>query len=270
MPNSFESDRAKEVLKRIEKTPELSKPFDDFNLIEKYQDEVHLLLSPFFPSLTTTNEIKAAGIPFKPMLFNLTKRFANILEGSQSDVLIPESSSDLIYIFSCITILNGYYKANVSLSPNLFFNIRDRQTQIVRRYRAFVNADFTEIIPGPDVQLLSEKEIYELTNNFGNTELWKKKIPPKSFSFEGFSLLTLFDVTRDESVSALKFDLIKKDSLTEPGIIEQIQENLGAMLNIPGLRTGFISYNKEREMLQSIGFENKRDKVRSLFVFYKK
>ncbi|MGZ4049255.1 MAG: GAF domain-containing protein [Bacteroidia bacterium] len=256
LSDPFESNKAKEVLKRVEKTPELFNPFDDFNLIEKYQEEIHLLLSPFFPSLTTTNEIKAAGVPFRPMLFNLTKRFDNILNGAQGDVLIPESSSDLIYIFSCITILNSYYKANVSLSPNLFFNIRDKQTAIVRRYRAFINADFTEIIPGPDVQLLSEKEIYELTGNFGNTELWKKKIPPNSFNFEGFTILTLFDVTRDESVSALKFDLIKKDSLSRPDIVAQIQNNLGAMLNIPRLKIGFISYNKDRELLQSIGFGN--------------
>lgn len=254
LPDSLESNRAKEVLKRIEKTPELSKPFDNFNWIEKYQEEIHLLLSPFFPSLTTTNEIKAAGIPFRPMLFNLTKRFADILDGGKDDILIPESNADLIYMFSCITILNGYYKANVSLSPNLFFNIRDQQTEIVRRYRAFINVDFTEILPGKDVQPLTEKEIYELTNNFGNTALWKKKIPPDSFKFEGFTILTLFDVTHDESVSALKFDLIKKDALTTPGIVEQIQVNLSAMLNIPRLRTGFISYNKERQLLQSIGF----------------
>ena len=66
--------------------------------------------------------------------------------------------------------------------------------------------------------------------------------------------MTLFDVTRDESVSALKYDLIKKDSLTNPGIVKQIQENLGAMLNIPRLKTGFISFDKGRELLQSIGF----------------
>ncbi|MEP6513550.1 MAG: hypothetical protein ABJA79_06760, partial [Parafilimonas sp.] len=222
---------AKEVLKRIEKTPELSKPFDDFDRIEKYQEEIHLLLSPFFPSLTTTNEIKAAGIPFRPMLFNLTKRFADILDGAQGDVLIPEANADLIYMFSCILILNAYYKANVSLSPNLFFNIRDKQTAIVRRYRAFINADFNDILPGKDVKPLTEKEIYELTNNFGNVELWKKKIPPNSFKLEGFTILTLFDVTREESISALKFDLIKKDALTRPYIVEQIQENLGAILN---------------------------------------
>ncbi len=255
-PRAFESGRAKEILKRIEKIPELSGPFDDFNLIEKYKEEIQLLLSPFFPSLTSTNEIKAAGIPFKPMVFNLTKRFASTLDSSQGDFIIPENDPDLIYMFSCITVLNGYYKANVSLVPNLFFNIRNKQTGIIHRYRAFINVDFTEIIPGPDVRPLSEKEIYELTNNFGNTALWKKKIPPGSFSFEGFTILTLFDVTRDESVSALKFDLIKKDSLTEPANILQIQENLGAMLHIPGLRTGFVSFNKDREMLQSIGFGN--------------
>jgi hypothetical protein len=253
-PATFESGRAQEVLRRVEKTPELLKPFDDFTLVEKYQEEIQLLLSPFFPSLTTTNEIKAAGIPFRPMLFNLTQRFETILDSAQGDVLIPESNADLIYTFSCIAILNGYYKANVSLSPNLFFNIRDRVTGITRRYRAFMNVDFTELHPGKDVKRLTEKDIYELTNNFGNIELWKKKIPPGSFEFEGFSILTLFDVTRDESVSALKYDLIKKDSLTRPEIVQQIQEDLGAMLNIPGLKTGFISYNQERKLLQSIGF----------------
>ena len=254
LPDAFQSARAKEVLKRIEKVPELSKPFEDFSLVEKYQEEIGLLLSPFFPSLTTTNEIKAAGIPFRPLVFNLTKRFANILEGAEGEILIPESNADLIYMFSCITVLNGYYKANVSLAPNLFFSIRDKQSGIIRRYRAFINVDFTEIVPGKDAQPLTEKDIYELANNFGNTELWKKKIPPGSFKFEGFTILTLFDLTREESISALKFDLIKKDSLTRPDIVEQIQENLGAMLNIPKLRTGFISYNKERQLLQSVGF----------------
>lgn len=253
LSDSLESDRAKEVLKRIAKIPALAKSFDDFNQIEKYQDEICLLLSPFFPSLTTTNEIKAAGIPFRPMLFNLTKRFTDILNGSQGDILIPESDAGMIYMFSCITVLTGYYKADISLSPNLFFNIRDKKTNILRRYRAFINVDFTEVLPGKNVQLLTEKDIYELTNNFGDIDLWKKKIPPNSFIIEGFTILTLFDVTRDESVSALKYDLIKKDALTRPDIVAQIQENLSAMLNISGLRTGFISFNKERQLLQSFG-----------------
>src|SRR5438093_12999908 len=58
--DSLELFRAREVLKRLEKAPELRTSFDHPDLIEKYQQEVQLMLSPFFPSLTTTNETKAA------------------------------------------------------------------------------------------------------------------------------------------------------------------------------------------------------------------
>ena len=253
MPDPFMANSARDVLKQIEKVPDISGTFGDFNKIEKHKKEINLLLSPLFPSLTTNNEIKAAGMPFKPILFNLTRRFANLIEQSDSKSLIPEANADLIYKICCINILNKYYHANVSLSPNLFFSIRDRETAIVHRYRAFVNADFTEISHGTGLKPLTEKEIHQLTNNFDNIELWKKKIPPDSYTIEGFTIMTLFDVTHDESISALKFDLIKKDALTTPEIILQIEENLGAMLNISALRVGFISYNKDTKMLQSVG-----------------
>lgn len=249
LADSFQSTRAKEVLKRIEKVPQLFKSFDDASKIEKYCEEINLLLSPFFPSISTTNEIKAAGLPFRLTLFNLTKRFANLLEGVQSENLVPENNADIIYMFSSITILNAYYNANISISPNLFFNIRNKKTSIIHKFRAFINSDFIEILPLKKAKPLTNKDIYELTNNFGNTQLWKKKIPPGSFRLEGFTIMTLFDVTHDESISALKFDLLKKDALTRPDIVEQIQENLSAMLNIPRLKTGFISYNKKRELL---------------------
>lgn len=254
LADPFQSGRAREVLKRIEKIPQLSQSFDDISRIEEFCEEINLLLSPFFPSITTTNEIKAAGLPFRLTLFNLTKRFANLLEGVRTENLVPESNADFIYMFSSIGILNAFYNTNISISPNLFFDIRDKKTSIIHKFRAFINSDFIEILPLKKVKPLSDKDIYELTNNFGNTQLWMKKIPPESFRLEGFTIMTLFDVTHDESISALKFDLLKKDALTRPDIVEQIQENLSAMLNIPRLKTGFISYNKERKLLQSVGF----------------
>jgi hypothetical protein len=60
-------------------------------------------------------------------------------------------------------------------------------------------------------------------------------------------------VTREDSVSALKYDLLKKDALVMPDIVERIRTNLSALLNTPNLKTGFISWNKERNLLQAIG-----------------
>jgi len=274
LPSSIEADRAKEVLKAIEKAPELLGAFDNIELIEKYEPEIRLLLSPFFPSLTTTNEIKAAGMPFTPLFFNLTKRFSSILDAAEGNINVPMGNVDMMYTMGSIAVLNAFYNTTISLVPNLFFDILDKKTGIIRRYRAFINADFAEIAPVDEVPPLSEKDIRELKNNFGNIALWKKKLKPNSFSFEGFTIVTLFDVTRDESVSALKFDLLKKDALTAPGIVEQIEKDLSSLLNIPDLKTGFISYDKERQLLQSINFgsgnsivlsDRKKEKIDNAF-----
>ena len=58
-PASFESDRATEVFRRIAKNPALTEPFTDTASIETHKEDIQLLLSPFFPSLTTTNETRA-------------------------------------------------------------------------------------------------------------------------------------------------------------------------------------------------------------------
>ena len=254
LANPFESARAREVLKRIEKTPQLRESFDSIEWIEKYQQEIQLLLSPFFPSLTSSNEIKAAGIPFKLLFFNLTKRFTAVVDAAESDIHLPVRNPELMYMFGCIAILNAYYGANINHSPILHFDIRNKKTGILRRYRAFFNTDFAEIVPLQQIESLTEKDIRELTCNFSDITLWKKKIPPESYSLEGFSIVTLFDVTREESVSALKFDLLKKDALLMPDIVDRIRINLCAMLNIPNVKPGFISYEKERGLLQAVGY----------------
>lgn len=252
-PNSFEADRAAEVFKRLEKSPALTKTFCDLSVIEKHQEDIQLLLSPFFPSLTTTNETRAACMPYQNFFFNTTERFANILDAADGEIGVPYSNSDFMYVFGCIPILNAMYGAGINYARNFYFDIPDKKTGIMRRYRAFFNGDFTEIKPLKKIEI-SETEIRELINNFDNTDLWKKKIPPQSFVFEGITIVTLFEVTREESVSALKFDLLKKDALVMPDIVERIRTNLGALLNTTQIKAGFISWNKERNLLQSLGY----------------
>jgi hypothetical protein len=254
LPESFEASRAKDVLKRIEKIQEPEPGLDTIEWLEKNQEEIQLMLSPFFPSLSTTNETRAAGLPFQSLFFNLTKRFADLLESAEGDIQVPVRNPELTYMFGCIAILNTFYRANISLPLNLYFDIRDKKSGILHRYRVFINGDFAEILPLHKIEPLTENDIQELINNLNDAALWKKKIPPGSFSFEGFTIVTLFDVTREESVSSLKFDLLKKDALLIPEIVDRIGANLCAMLNIPDLKTGFVSYNKETGLLQSPGY----------------
>lgn len=252
-PGGYEDDRAAEVFKKLELNPILKNAFTDVSILENHQEDVQLLLSPFFPSLTTTNETRAACMPYQDYFFNTTERFAKILEDADGNIDIPKNSKDSLYVYACIPILNIIYNAGINFARNFYFDIPDKKTGIMKRYRAFFNGDFADIKPLNKIEL-SPKDIRELINNFDNVALWKEKIPPQSFLYEGITIITLFDVTREEAVSALKYDLLKKDALVMPDIVERIRINLSALLNVPMLKTGFISWNKERNLLQSIGY----------------
>jgi hypothetical protein len=245
---------AREVLAKLNRIPKLREPFDDARWLEPHAEQVQLLLAPLFPSLTSTNEIKAVYLLYQPFLFNATKRFTNILDAAEDDLQPRLYDRHFRYIHGCVFILNAVYKANLNYARNVYLDIPNKKTGIMRRYRALFNADFCELRPFEHFAGITEQDIREMVDNFGDVELWKKKIPPESFVLEGFAIGNLFDVTKEESVSALKLDLLKKDALLMPDIVERIRVNLCAMLDIPKLKIGFAAYNKEREMLSSLGY----------------
>lgn len=247
---------AKTLLARLAATPELREPFKDLKIVETHEKEVRLLLDPLFPKMLGSNEIKAACMPFSPYLFNMTPRFQRIIKNAGGDHKIRMQNAEIEkqYIFACVFVLNYLYGAQINYKEPTYFDIPDEKTGITRHYRAFFNADFSSFTVKDTFQPLTAEEIQELTDNFDNYQLWKEKIPPGSFDFEGFALVNLFDVTIEEAVSKLKEDLLKKDALYTPDIVERIRLNLCSMLNIDGLKLGFVAFDQERDMVKSLGY----------------
>ena len=116
-----------------------------------------------------------------------------------------------------------------------------------------MNADFSFFTPPKGFKPLSKAEIKVLVDNFDNIALWKERIPPNSFSYEGFAVIKLFDVTKEEAISALKVDLLKKDALQLPDTVEKIRIRLSSLLSIDNLKLGFAAYDKEKDTLKSLG-----------------
>ena len=248
---------AKALLDRIEKkAPALFRSFDDYQIIADHEQEIKALLSPLFPTLTTHNAIEAVFIPFVHLFFNVTKRLCAILDaaGENCQLSMRNEDNSADYINACIFILNFKYNAQINNKKAIYLDITNQETGILRHYRAFINADFSSFIPNDSFQPLTKEEIKELIDNFDNIELWKEKIPPNSFTYEGFSIVKLFDVTEDEAISALKVDLLKKDALQSEKAVEDIRHHLSSFLGIDGLKLGFAAYDKEKDTIKSLGY----------------
>lgn len=241
-----EQIHAKSILDAVAHLPVLRNPIGDINEIEKYRTEIEMLLSAMFPELLTNNEIKAASLPFFPVLFNMSKRLQSIIRKAGPDFNMQLKGFDLdeLYMLGCSFLIGSLYKVNVNFKRPLYFDIPDKETGVVRHYRAFINGDFGAIKPKENAKLLSPEDIQLLVDNSRDLELWKKLIPPGTYEYEGISLITLFDQTDDEALSELKQLLLENNALQNEDTLNKLQVQLSQYLGVDKVELGFESFDE--------------------------
>ena len=204
-------------MKRYNAFPILREGFEDLNNLETYGKEKRELLDILFPNLLETNEIKAGSIPFEFTSFKLTKRFKSILENAPTDYKLKLRNYDHsnIFIMSCTFILMFHYDIKLDFKRPFYFDIPDKRTGFTKNYRTLFNGDFFKVTPLPNAPKLTEDDIKSLLDNFDNIDLWMEKFPPESYEFKGFGIMTLVDMTMDQTISNIKENLLNtgKDTI---------------------------------------------------------
>ena len=250
MESSISRKYMEEMLSYISDYPELSEGFDDLELLATYREPIKILLDDLFPNILTNNEIKAASIPFHDILFNKSRRLKQILKDAGKDFQLSYRNTDdeIIYIFSCIQILQSCYGYNVDLSRPLYYDIPD-ENGIQKHYRVAMNADFVEIIKKDNAPEITQQDVDKLLQNVDDLELWKEKFPPSSYLFKGFTIVNLTDVTIDDAISELKTTLLFEE-VNETEELQKLQDIFRSIYKISDLRVGFTVYNRRDKVFE--------------------
>ncbi len=233
---------SKKMVTEIEKVPELINGFSDFSLLEKHAKIVSILLDTLFPEILSTNEIKAATIPFYFKSFKFTQRFKDIIEnaGDDFELTVRNFEDDKMYIFACTLILNTIYNYPVDLKRPFYFDIPDKKLEVTKHYRVAFNGDFMEIVPTKNAPKLNDNDIKMLLDNFDDIEIWREKFPPNSYIFKGFGIMNLFDVSYDEAITSIRTNLLRRD---DGSITESLRENLREFYSIKDLKAGYSLFD---------------------------
>tara|TARA_R110002072_G_scaffold1380_5_gene11621 strand:- start:10265 stop:12649 length:2385 start_codon:yes stop_codon:yes gene_type:complete len=235
-----------DLVKEFKNYPDLINGFSDFSLLEKYENQIDLLLEPLFPQPLLLNEIKSVSIPFSFTSFKFTDRFSNIIDnaGENYELNIRNYEEDSMYIMACTFILGYVHGYNIDLKRPFYFDIPDVTTKIKKHYRAAFNGDFLEIFPTENAPEITENDYRELLDNFDNIDIWKEKFPPNSYILKGFGIMNLFDVTTDETISSIRKNLLKSGD----NVVEELQENLREFYNINDLMLGFSLFKTDDDI----------------------
>lgn len=249
----FIVNKAKRVLQAQALHPELREGITDVSLLEKYEDEIGIILEDSFSEVLTSNEIKTASVPFHDLIFNSTKRFKRIIKTAGDDfkLKIINMPEDDRYIIACTVILNFCYGYDLNFKRPFYYEIPDANG-VMRYYKILYNADFTEIVPTDKAKKISQEDIDELLDNFDNIDIWKEKFPPFSYVFKGFVISNIFDVTDDQSISNIKSNLISEGKHKNKGFMEDFHAIFSSLLNIKDLKVGFSIFNKENNSFEQV------------------
>jgi hypothetical protein len=260
----FLAEKATYILKTASAIPVLREGFSDFSLIEKYKNQIALILQDAFAEVLTANEIKAATIPFENLFFNTSKRFNTIIKnaGENFQLQIRNMPDNDLYVLACSVILKGYYGVDLDFKRPLFFDIPDKKG-LIRHYRILYNADYTEFIPTENAVDITQEDIELLMDSFDDLELWKEKFPPQSWICKGFVISNMFDVTIDNSISELKSNLLSLNT-NKSNFSDSLESIFQSIYDSKNIMVGFSAYDE-----YSNKFEHSPKKEINSFLLYK-
>ncbi|HET8810449.1 MAG TPA: GAF domain-containing protein [Flavobacteriaceae bacterium] len=251
--SSIGKEYLENILKYVRSFPKLETGMESMEELKKHQDAIKILLDDLFPDILTKNEIKAASVPFHNFIFNTTDRFSNILRNAGKDfkLQIRNLDQEMRYVYACVLILNDYYGYKIDFSRPLIYDIPD-ENGILKHYRLAMNADFIEIEPTKKAVEITQDDVDALLQDPDNIELWKEKFPPKSWIFNGFTILNLTDVTMDDGISDLKTALLNRNA-QEDSSLNNLAEIFQSIYKIPDLRVGFTIFNQNKVRFRKMG-----------------
>lgn len=238
------------VLESISKAPELREPIEDFSVLEKNRELVNFLMSAVIPQAQSEEDLVTATIPFEFKSFFATKAFQKTIDfeklGEKAKVNVPGNKMVVSKtIHACMLILHHFYNVDISFDKPKLFTITNPETGLDKIYKIEIGRQFFNIIAKNPVKPIDPKIIKFLTEKIHDVDLWLQYIKPEDFEFNGFMIFKMFDVTEQEMISSIKFDLLEKNAVTKKESFAKIQHKLRSIFNMPDIRLGlaFFDFN---------------------------
>ncbi|PRY16505.1 hypothetical protein CLV24_101351 [Pontibacter ummariensis] len=230
----------------LRRTPALMGSIQDLALLKEYAETVDILMEDIFPNALWENDLRAASVPFHFQSFYATPKLEELqlLEGGNYTEKLNLDLKTLLFrqtLSAYTIILDKFYNANFFIDEPFIFTIKDKLTGLPRHYKLDIDLKFMEVQAKTKIKELKPQEINFLINRYNDLDLWMLKLPPDNFEFTGFAIYDFTEVTNEETISSLRYDLLDKDTVSTREGFLGLQQKLQVLFGLPGIQLGFAS-----------------------------
>lgn len=252
---------AERLLAEVARVPEWRESITDTSILDKEPALLDALMTAVFPPASWESDLTGAFVPFSFDAFYTTPMFKKKFLHGDGDFVNHITMESVLFdigklIHAYLVILKRFYDIEVSFEYPLIASSYDTTLEIERYYRLRLDPRFVEVVAKEPVQPLSEKDRARVLAHLNDVELLKEIIPTDNFEFRGFIIINAVDVTDQELLSAVKNDLIERESLMTADRFGVLEKKIQSLLRQKEVRLGIAALPPENLRLghgRSIG-----------------
>ena len=249
---------ARLVAEQVAEAPDLKGSITDRLVLDRHEDLVDLLMSAEFPPALWDQAYGAAMIPFALRGFYATPPMRRDLmheDGRlKGRINVNEALvTQLRCAYAYVLVLQRLYGLHIDLDYPLILSVIEPDTGLERHFRMLFDWQFVDVeARGPLPALPAELREHPQAMLLDGAYL-QRVLPAEHFVLRGVTFLKAIEVTDQEVLSALKRDLIDRESIVSQTRFAELQNRLRTLFRRPELRLGVAAVDGERVLILNSG-----------------
>jgi len=249
---------AEHLLEYINSAPELRAPIEDLSLLDKHRKLINFLMTAVVPPANQGTERAAAILPFQFKSIYSTRAFDKTLDLTKIEEQVvtnfPGNHMSLgKTVKACLMILEKFYNVKMNFDKPILFTIRNPKTGLDKVYKVEIYHQFCEIVAKTKPKAIEKHVIKFLMEKIYDVDLWLQYIRPEDYEFHGFMQLRLVDVTEQEMLSSIKYDLLEKNAVIRKESFAIIQQKLRSLFEIAEMKLGIAYLDPSNNLILNNG-----------------
>ncbi|MBD0287287.1 MAG: GAF domain-containing protein [Flavisolibacter sp.] len=246
-------------LRFIEETlrqhPFLLEPLEDPDVLKNYPEFLDHLFASLLPHQSLNNAMQAVGLPFNfQRVIVATEAFNKLVAGKEGLIEMQFLSTlkglyDYRVLYGYKLILKKLYGLDFKVDqPVKVASGINRETGLNRYFKLVGSMQFIGVSNLAPLPYVDERILQKLLDRPFDTAEWTTLLPPEIFLFSGLSVITLVDITIEEAITRLQYNLLNHGDANDPHWFNELQQEMRNLFRLPGLRLGVATLQPNGEL----------------------
>jgi GAF domain-containing protein len=245
---------ARVIADQVAKAPELLGPLTDCAQCERHEDLLDLLMAAAFPPAHRDHAYGAALVPMQLRGFYATPPMERLLMTEDWRLkgrinLEAPMVAAMRRAYAYAMVLHKVYGMDMELEVPLILSVPDPDTGLDRHFRLLFDWTFVDVEVRGALPELPPDTCRRVQVSLMDAEGLADVLPSDRFVLRGFTILRAVEVTDQEVLSALKRDLIDRESIVSKERFCGVEARLRTLFRRPNLKLGIGAIDGERVLI---------------------